>query len=42
MSCHKKWERGVAVEDMLDFDRNMSILKELDESYYNLRKVKLL
>ena len=42
MSCHKKWERGVAVEDMLDFESNMNILKELDESYYNLRKVKLL
>lgn len=42
MSCHKKWERGVDVEDMLDFDRNMNILKELDESYYNLRRVKLL
>ena len=42
MGCHKKWERGVEVEDMLDFDVNMRILEELDASYCNLRKAKLI
>tara|TARA_R110000787_G_scaffold4838_1_gene18418 strand:+ start:773 stop:907 length:135 start_codon:yes stop_codon:yes gene_type:complete len=42
MSCHKKWERGVDVEDMLDFDRSMKILKELDTSYYKIRQAKLI
>jgi len=42
MECHKKWERGVDVEDMLDFNINMEILKELDRDYYNLRSAKLM
>ena len=42
MSCHKKWERGVDVEDMLDFNKNMNILMEIDMDYYNLRTAKLL
>ena len=42
MSCHKKWERGVDVEDMLDYHTNMKILYELDRDYFNLRKAKLL
>jgi len=42
MECHKKWERGVDVEDMLDFTINMEILKELDRDYYNLRTAKLM
>lgn len=42
MECHKKWERGVDVEDMLDFNINMEILKELDRDYYNLRTAKLM
>jgi len=42
MDCHKKWERGVEVEDMLDFEINMRILKELDTNYYNLRRAKLI
>jgi len=42
MSCHKKWERGVDVEDMLDYNTNMKILYELDRDYFNLRKAKLL
>jgi len=41
MECHKKWERGVDVEEMMDFHLNMGILYELDKDYYNLRESKL-
>ena len=42
IGCHEIWENGTSDEKMmlLDYDKNMSYIREVDSEYYELLKLK--